>query len=442
MGRVVSIPFPPQELALIDQTIRMFTEPVLEADVNLLGEIWSNESKRKAALLEALGVGPDDLQSAERFAELLRREGVEPATKPSPTGNGDTYAFAKTDDFMRELAEDGNERVRTLVEARLRVKSTLDQTRAERLGYQACRGRICAYYNYCGTHTTLWSGGDRINFQNFKRSGDLRRALRAPKGYLIAKVDQSQVQCRLVNWLAGQEDVIERFRKREDPYLSVASLCYDRRISTDDKAERGTGKQLELSCGFGSGAATIQRTAKRGTYGPSVEIDLATAERWRDIYRATHPRVVQLWKIANGLLHVMATNGRTTFCDFLPVEGTTMLLPGGLPIHWPQLQWDDTWQSFKFLYGQKRWKRIWGGFLVQNVVSALASCLVREAMLRIRQRGLRIVLQEHDAVGILVLDDCNKDATLERIIDEMRRTPDWAPGLPLDAEGKLGETYQ
>jgi hypothetical protein len=127
--------------------------------------------------------------------------------------------------------------------------------------------------------------------------------------------------------------------------------------------------------------------------------------------------------------------------DFLPVQGTTLVLPNGAPIMWPDLQWDQEWKAYKFRHKQNRWKRIWGGFLTQNIVSALASVLVREAMLRIRAKGMRIVLQEHDAIGVLVVDDSNRDATLQFLIDEMRRPPVWGPDLPLDAEGSLGLTY-
>jgi DNA polymerase len=257
-------------------------------------------------------------------------------------------------------------------------------------------------------------------------------------------VDQSQVQCRIVNWLAGQEDVLERFRRGEDPYIGIASQFYGRTITKADAAERGTGKQLELSCGFGSGAETIKRTAKRGTYGPAVELTDPQAISARNLYRATHPGVVNLWEQGNRALARMVYADRFNLFDkpFLPISGTTLTLPNGSPIYWPELQWDVNWKAFKFLHKKSRWARIWGGFLTQNIVSALASVLVRGAMLRIRAHGFKIVLQEHDAVGVLVLDDANAESTLQLLVDEMRRPPEWGPDLPLDAEGSLAETYQ
>ena len=137
--------FPPEEFEIVDSVIKMFTNPVLRADIPLLGKVWQDENVRKQKLLTDLQVTEADLQSADRFAELLRSEGVEPEMKmgkvSTKTGNQkEGFAFAKTDQFMRDLLEDDNERVRTLVEARLGVKSTLMQTRAETLGWMARRG--------------------------------------------------------------------------------------------------------------------------------------------------------------------------------------------------------------------------------------------------------------------------------------------------------------
>src|SRR5208282_5812913 len=107
--------FPAEEYAIVDLTMRMFTEPVLRADTELLGRIWTAERERKIDLEAMLGVTAKELGSNERFAELLRAEGVGPAMKDGK--NGHIYAFAKTDEFMRELIEDEDERIRALAEA-------------------------------------------------------------------------------------------------------------------------------------------------------------------------------------------------------------------------------------------------------------------------------------------------------------------------------------
>lgn len=150
---------PREEIEIVDITTKMFTEPCLRADLPMLAQVWTSENDNKAKRLADLNVATADLQSADRFAALLRACGVEPETKESTKGNV-IYAFAKTDEWMRDLLEHPNERVRTLAEARIGAKSTLLQTRAETLGFSGRRGALPVYLRYCGAHTTRWSGGD------------------------------------------------------------------------------------------------------------------------------------------------------------------------------------------------------------------------------------------------------------------------------------------
>lgn len=151
--------FPKSQFEVIDIMLRMFVEPRLQGDLDLFGQIWEAESRRKNDLLQRLGVTESDLQSADRFAALLRERGVEPATKNGK--NDEIYAFAKTDEFMKELLEDEDPEVRTLAEARLGVKSTILQTRAETLGWMARRGPLAVYLRPYGARTTRPSGGDK-----------------------------------------------------------------------------------------------------------------------------------------------------------------------------------------------------------------------------------------------------------------------------------------
>lgn len=140
--KMLSQGFPLEELEVISMTVKMFTEPQLLGDVDTFAKVWTHERDRKQQLLRELGIDSAALQSAERFSELLRAEGIEPETKVGK--NGPIPSFAKTDQFMIDLLEHEDERVRALAEARLGLKSTGEQTRAERLGYMAMRGRVDA----------------------------------------------------------------------------------------------------------------------------------------------------------------------------------------------------------------------------------------------------------------------------------------------------------
>lgn len=441
---------PDEELRLIDMTIRMFTEPVLMGDVELLGKVWSAEDTRKQELLDALGVVAGELQSAEKFATLLRLEGIEPPMKETPAGKA--YAFARTDKFMtEELLEHTDDRIRTLAEARLGVRSTIEQTRAERLGRMALRGPLPVYLAYCGAHTTRWSGGDKVNWQNFKRGSLIRTSIRAPARHRIIKADKSQVECRYLNMLAGQSDVIERFRNKQDPYITIASEAYGHPVykpKEDDprraemEQKRGTGKQLELSCGYGAGGETIQATAAKGTYGPPVKITIERALAWRDLYRKTHPRVVQFWHAAGQLLERVAAKQSGSWSIFNYEDGR-IYLPNGAPLIYDGLEWatdPETGSGFWRYRSRFGWRRIWGGFLVENLIQAVSRVDIGQCMLRLQDRGYHIALMEHDAVAVVVKEE-NAEHDLQVVLTEMRRAPDWLPDIPLDAEGSVKETY-
>lgn len=443
--------FPPEELAVIDLTIRMFTEPVLEGDIALLGEVWTEEAKKKREAMASLGVTEKELQSSGRFAELLRAEGIEPLTKDGK--NESIYCFAKTDEFMKEMLEHDDGRIRTLCETRLGIRSTIDQTRAERLGFMAGRGAMPVYLSYAGAHTTRWSGGDKVNWQNFRRGGDLRKSIKAPAGHAIVKADKSQIECRILNYVAGQFDVVERFRNKEDPYVGIASRFYGRAITKSDSAERGVGKQLELSCGYGAGGPTIKRTAARGTYGPPVQLTDDQSLVARDLYRATHSAVVDLWKQAGRIIARIGGGPPMEWIGCTVVgaaerEHGHIVLPNGCPLWYPELSYFQDQNPESKTYGdeywryksRKGWVKLYGAKLVENVIQALSRVDISQTMLRLKARGYRTILTEHDSLAFVV-PNSNIDKCVEIVQEEMTRPPEWARDLPLDCEITVGERY-
>lgn len=431
--------FPISELLVVDATIRCFTEGCLEGDLEILGKVWTDESRRKGLLLSELGLSERDLQSSATFAELLRAEGVEPAVKPSPRHPERTvFAFAKTDDFMRELAEDES-RAGDLARARLGVKSTIVQTRAERIGDAATRGPLCIYLAPYAAHTLRWGGGDKSNYHNLPRVGMLRQAIKVPKGYKMAKVDASQIECRLLNTLAGQTDVVEMFRNNEDIYIKRASELYQREITKADKAERGTGKQVELSGGYGCGAATFVATAKKGAYGPPVTLTLEQGLQLRDLYRSTHPAVVNYWGLAGRMLARIG-GGAPMWWGPMEIKNKRIYLPNGTWLNFDSLEYDQETANWRYKTRQG-WQKIWGSSLVAETTQALARVLTAGVIARARENGLRVVWTTHDDVVVLVKDDQWAQPTLDWLKAEMVRVPDWLPDLPLAVEGELTERY-
>lgn len=447
-------PFPAEELEVIDTTIRMFTEPRLTADIPLFRKVWEDEAARKQNLLARLGISESRLASADAFADLLRERGVEPDMKPGkPLPDGTPkpiYAFAKDDPFMEELLVDEDEELRALAEARLGIKSTLLQTRAETVGRMAERGPVCIYLRYCGAHTSRWSGGDRSNFQNWTNGSEINAALIAPAGYLIAEPDSSQIECRLLNYIAGQEDKVEDFRLDRDPYVGVASAFYGYEVNKKDHPEqRQLGKVVELQAGYGSGGPKIAHTIRVKSRG-QIRLDEAGGLKARDAYRTTHPMVVQLWRTAEWVLqrmHVFASfdwGPMRVQCD--AERGTRrIVLPNGLHLIYDTLERyrDDEGDEYWRLKTRKGWAKLYGAKLVENVIQALARVVVSQAMIRLKHRGYRCVCTKHDSLWLLIpKDDGRLEEHKAAIISEMSVTPSWLPGIPLAAEFKtIGERY-
>ena len=155
------------ELELVSLTIKMGVEPLLEVDLPALEHHLYEVKVAKEELLERIVVDKSEIMSNPKFAKLLEEQGVIVPMKISPTTGKMTYAFAKTDDGLKDLLEHPNLVVQTLVAVRLGVKSTIEETRTERyIGIAKRMGKLPIPLNYYGTATGRWSagGGQKVNF--------------------------------------------------------------------------------------------------------------------------------------------------------------------------------------------------------------------------------------------------------------------------------------
>lgn len=155
---ILSKKFPQSELHVIDLTLRMFTDPILELDETVLKKHLEGLVTYKEALLESIGANRKDLMSNPKFAAMLENLGVVPPMKTSPRTGKETYAFAKTDEGFKALLDHDNVQVRTLAEVRMGVKSTLEDTRTTRFISIAKRGNLPVPVKYYAAHTGRWGG--------------------------------------------------------------------------------------------------------------------------------------------------------------------------------------------------------------------------------------------------------------------------------------------
>jgi len=436
--------FPVSELNLIDLTIRMFTEPVLELDKNTLIRHLTEVQDTKARLMDGIDENRDVLMSNPQFAELLRKQNVEPPVKISPATGKETYAFSKTDEEFKTLLEHENDVVQALVAARLGVKSTIEETRTERFISIADRGSLPIPLRYYAAHTGRWGGDDKVNMQNLPRSSPLKKAIIAPKRHMVIDSDSSQIEARTLAWLAEQKDLVEAFERGEDVYKIMASAIYGKPEDQITKDERFVGKTTILGAGYGMGAIKFKTQLK--TFG--VDLSEDECKRIISVYRETYPRIPQLWRQASNALLAIANEqtaplGRE---GVLAVEGTKGIrLPNSLYIKYPNLRrWVNDQGKEELVYDTKKGKavipnRIYGGKVIENICQALARIAIGEQMLMIAKK-YKVVMTVHDAVACIV-PDSEAETGREFVEMCMRIRPKWAPDLPLNCESGVGRSY-
>jgi DNA polymerase len=448
--------FPKEELLVIDQTIRMYTEPKIVLDPVVLDAHLEGIHERKAALLNKLGgeaKAKKFLMSNNKFADLLRAMGVEPPMKTSPTTGKQTYAFAKNDTAFTALLEHPKAAVRTVVEARLGTKSTIEETRTKRFLEISERGPLPIMLNYYGAHTGRFSGGDKVNLQNLPRGGQLRKALAAPDGHMIVACDSSQIEARLVAYLAGQDDLVQSFREGRDVYSEFATDVYQRPVTKADKVERHVGKTCILGLGYGMGPSKFQHSLATGFI--SVKVDESEAQKIVRLYRNKYHRIQAFWNRCNHTLNGLVAGESGDMCDLIGYDSEGIILPNGLRIRYPALRRsahgfeyiNDARVYRKFIRArvigdeapELTWIKIYGGKVVENITQAVARIVVAEQMAKIGRR-YPVALQVHDEV-VCVVPEEQADACKDYMVKVMSTPPKWAPDLPVACEADVGHNY-
>jgi len=454
--QLLEVGFPANELDLIDMTLRMYTQPVLSVDdallVTRLEEIKEEKHTLLTGLKNKLGCETEEdvrkkLASNPQFAALLTEFGIDPPMKISPTTNKETYALAKNDEGFIELTEHDDPFIQQLCAVRLGTKSTIEESRIERfigIGSRN-RGRLPIPLKYYGAHTGRWAGADAVNFQNLpsrdKKKKALKNSVVAPPEHVIINCDSSQIEARVLAWLAGQEDLVQQFAKGDDVYSVFAGKVYKKPVSKKDPVERFVGKTCVLGLGYGTGAKKLQHTLK--TQPPGADLPEAECKRIVDLYRQTNYKIPALWHECDlALNHLISwPKGTKEYalgqhkCLWITERG--IRLPNGLHIRYSKLRKEND----RFIYtSRKGVVNIWGGAMVENVVQALARIIVGEQMLEIRKQGYRPVLTVHDA-AVIVAHKNDAEQAVAAISTVMSTPPAWATGLPVACEAKYGESY-
>ena len=439
--------FPIKEKRLIDITIRMFSDPLLELDTERLEEHLHGVRERKEKLFTDSGITKEVLNSSAKFAELLMQNHVYPPMKISPATGKETYAFAKSDADFVALLEHPNETVQAIVAARLGAKSTLEETRTERFIDIAKRGPILGSLRrapiplkYYAAHTGRWGGSDKVNLQNLPsrgtEGGKLKRCIVAPRGHVIIDCDSSQIEARVLAWLAGQHDILDLFSLKQDVYRYMARAIYGGNEWDITPEQRFIGKTTVLGAGYGMGAIKFQAQLKN----MGKDLDYDTCRFIIKQYRQVNRYIADWWNQLNGVLMYMINQkpvvvDRAGLLETSPFTG--IALPNGLFLNYPEL---ERHPNGDFTYATRQGpNKIYGGKVAENICQAVARCIIGEQMLQIEKR-YRVVLTVHDAIACVVPQD-EADEARAYIEQCMRTSPSWAKNLPLNCESGMAQNY-
>ena len=478
--------YPASELRLIDMTLKMYTQPQLVLDKEMLALEIEDERISREALLEKLGVDDAALASNPKFAALLATLGCQVPYKTSKTTGKQALALAKNDALFQALLHGENKDVKLLCEARLRVKSTTERTRAQRFLDIAHRGTLPVPLSYYGASTGRWtaSKGSAINMQNLKRGSFLRKAIMAPDGYVVVAGDLSQIEPRVLGWLSDYEDLLEIFRSGQDAYSMFGRQMFNIPDLTKDTHPdlRQSAKSALLGCGYGLGWASFAAQLLVGFLGaPPVRYDMAFAKKlgvtkdyvdqflaWPDnvmkleaiphtctmkellihcvaakkiidIYRSTAYPVVGFWEMCTSLLESSLYGGKEFAYKCLIFRKEEIELPNGMKLLYPNLRIQkDARGRNQYVYGADDTK-LYAGKITNNVTQALARIVMTDGMLRIAKR-YPVVGTVHDEAWALAPAADGEEAR-QWMYEQMVKEPKYMLGVPLNSEVGYHQRY-
>lgn len=489
-----------EEMRFQDIILRCYTEPRLTVDLPTveyeLNRCRTYKSEQLAEVCKMFGTTQDNLsallRSNDKFAEVLRSIGgvtEEEAeqgksgtfiipTKVSEKTGKTTWALGKTYVAFKELCEHEDPKVQAVCQARLAAKSSIDETRCLKFLEYGSYGFLPMGYKIGGAHTNRMSGGSAgsANMQNLpsgRREGQsdlLRRSIIAQGNSVIVNYDASQIECRVLAYVANQTDVLGVFASGGDVYSFAASKIHgipyqeiiDGRKSSDPETAhkysmmRQYGKTATLALGYGQGAQGFQKYALVNT-GINMTMDesATTVRAWRD----ANGFITGFWRmcdqalatmVAGGQMYFGGADGKMFFADgnryIFGRKVAGIRMPNGLWLNYPNLRADFTNpRRPQYFYdkcgynGKPLETKVYSGLVAENITQALAFAVMKTQAVWIAQY-YPIVMNTHDEWCIVVPRE-----QAEVAADYMHRcmctAPDYIQGIPLASEGGWAQSY-
>ncbi len=257
--------------------------------------------------------------------------------------------------------------------------------------------------------------------------------------------DYSAIECRVLAWLAGQEDLVQEIRDGVDTYCSFASKVFKKTITKEDKKERAVGKVAILGLSYGMGAAKFQDTLKSMA---GLQVNLNFAQSVVDTYRSTYAHIRNYWYDLERNAIEAVKYGESKDGKWYR-EGKTLhhILSSGRIIRYQNVslmagKFDNEAIKYRRPLGKNMvWSDTYGGKLTENICQATARCVMSDSMLRLDEAGIDLIATVHDEV-IAEAPANEADLTLERMESIMSEEKAWSGGLPLATEGFVSYRFK
>jgi DNA polymerase len=340
---------------------------------------------------------------------------------------------------QKELERDLPADVRRVLELRQELALTASKKYLVALHGSNRDGRIRGQFRFFGAHTGRWAGRG-MQLQNLPRESlktdeateaailDLKMGLGADATTLKALVrptlvgpftvvDYSAIEARVIAWLAGEEWALQAFRDGRDIYVETAERM--------GGLTRAQGKVAVLALGYNGAIGSLRAM---GAEGDDDEL-LVLVKQWRK----ANARIVKLWA---KLEEAFRNGGQVGDHLRVVAAGKTryLRLPSGRAITYHGCTFGNRIKFRDPKYGTL--VDTYGGRLTENATQAVARDILGEALVRLEERGYPVVGHIHDEVLV------EGEYPVDEIVKVMCELPDWAEGLPVDAEGFQSLRYK
>lgn len=289
----------------------------------------------------------------------------------------------------------------------------------------------------------------------------IRTAFVAAPGNVLIDADFSAIEARVISWLADEEWRLEVFRTHGKIYEASASQMFGVPLERIKKGNpeyslRQRGKVAELALGYQGGVPAMRQMDTGKLLADLSDEEIKDiVDKWRN----TNPKIRNLWYSFNDAAIRVIQNGgslRVRCCTFARecdcIRGTTCMtisLPSGRKLYYVEPavgenRWGGPSITYMGVNDKNKWGRIetYGGKLVENVVQAIARDCLAQAIEHLEAAGLPVVFHIHDEVVIDTAAFDTNDAMLDKVVKIMSTPIPWAEGLPLGADGWVGEFFK